>query len=158
MITHNVCGLCFQALSEQSNDTKFSRNSALFRELLTRNSCCKLCDKSITRAGTAIVTHKPKDYVCSAVLLMLSSYRHRCSHQLWTSRLLQQNAHVHAIWIKPELMRSPTRLYRCARVVSNLVRNISTKCLSCLNSQKQACRQLYDPSGQGKTPSERFGG
>ncbi len=30
----------------------------------------------------------------------------------------------------------PTRLYRCARVVSDLVKNSSTRCLSCLNSVK----------------------
>jgi len=38
-----------------------------------------------------------------------------------------------------------------ARIVSNLVKNISTKCLSCLNSLKQTCRQLYDPSGQRRS-------
>jgi len=52
------------------------------------------------------------------------------------------------------IFRQPTRLYRCARVVSNLVKNISTKCLSCLNSLKQTCRQPYDPSGQRRRSAE----
>ncbi|DBB02884.1 TPA: hypothetical protein ACH3X1_013489 [Trebouxia sp. C0004] len=34
------------------------------------------------------------------------------------------------------IFSQPTRLYRCARFVSNLVNNISTKRLSCLNSLK----------------------
>ena len=34
------------------------------------------------------------------------------------------------------IFSQPTRLYRCARVASNLVKNISTKRLSCLNSPK----------------------
>jgi len=34
------------------------------------------------------------------------------------------------------IFSQPTRLYRCARVVNNLVKNISTKRLSCLNSLK----------------------
>ncbi len=36
----------------------------------------------------------------------------------------------------------PTSSYRCARVVSNQVKNISTNCLSCLNSLKQIFLQV----------------
>ena len=35
-----------------------------------------------------------------------------------------------------------TRLYRCARVVTNLINNTSTKCFSCLNSLKQISLQV----------------
>ena len=45
----------------------------------------------------------------------------------------------------------------CARVVNRVGQNIKIKFLSCLNSQKQACRQLYVPSEQRKITSGRFG-
>lgn len=42
-------------------------------------------------------------------------------------------------------------LYRCARVVRILVKDIGSKCLSFLNSLKQA----YDPSGQRRVVLKR---
>ena len=100
LITHNVCGLCLKSLSEAPNDP-LSQNSSLFWELLTRNSCCNLCEAS------RIVTHRPKDCVCLAVLLMLSSYRYRCRHQLCMPSLWQQMLTLHAIWINKVVQDVP---------------------------------------------------
>ncbi len=41
-----------------------------------------------------------------------------------------------------------TRLYIRARVVSIMVKNISSKCLTCLHILIQTCRQVCNPSGQ----------
>lgn len=48
-----------------------------------------------------------------------------------SAELVAANAHVHAIWIKPEESN-----YRCARVVNDMGKNI-IQFSSCLNSQKE---------------------
>ena len=48
------------------------------------------------------------------------------------------------------ILSQPIRFYRYARIVNNLVKNISPQWLSYLNSLKQTCRQSYNLYGHRK--------